>query len=60
MRKKLKRFYIMKTYLYSVSSCLQFRFMYQLPLFSYSLTFEADDAYVNGGRLREDLREDLI
>ena len=25
-----------------------FRFKYQLPLFSYSLTFEADDAYVNG------------
>ena len=48
MRKKLKHFYIMKTDLYNVSSCLQFSLQVSTTIVQLFLTFEADDAYVNG------------
>ena len=45
---KLKHFYVMKTYLCNVSSCLQFSLQVSTTIVQYSRTFEADDAYVNG------------
>ena len=46
---KLKHFFTSWKLTYVMSlHAYNFRFRYQLPLFSYSRTFEADDAYVNG------------